>query len=340
LSHGTADNNLNGYLSVHTYYLYGLCLTSPWPLPCPDRVGSGFAESELFQGSLALFTEATQKATIPPKVTDWFHYAPLEDGSDYLRWTGLFEFLISADGRRIAARTLTDISQEAFQTYLLGQVLSFALLKQGIESLHSTVVAVDGGAVAILGDCGYGKSSLAAAFLHAGYPLLTDDVLVVKEEGDSFFAYPGLPRIKLFPEVADLFLREQARGTPMNPDTTKLIIPLCPPLSWQTTAPLRAIYALRAPNAKPQTKRITIRALSQRKSLLKLISSTFNTQIRTPDRLTRQFALAARLSDHIPVKSLSYPRDLSQLPAVVDAIRSDLTEHPSRPSSISNRPAA
>ncbi|PYT92309.1 MAG: hypothetical protein DMG36_15620 [Acidobacteria bacterium] len=85
-------------------------------------------------------------------MTDWFHYAPLEDGSDYLRWTGLFEFLISADGRRIAARTLTDISQEAFQTYLLGQVLSFALLKQGIESLHSTVVAVDGGAVAILGD--------------------------------------------------------------------------------------------------------------------------------------------------------------------------------------------
>ncbi|MFB3074256.1 MAG: hypothetical protein ACE1Z6_03640, partial [Candidatus Methylomirabilales bacterium] len=112
---------------------------------------------------------------------NWFQHLRLPDGSDYLRWSGLFEFLVSADGRRIACRELECASPESFQTYLIGQVLSFALVKRGIEPLHSTTVVIDGKAVAFLGDSGYGKSSLGAAFLQAGYPLLTDDLLVLKE---------------------------------------------------------------------------------------------------------------------------------------------------------------
>jgi len=88
------------------------------------------------------------------------------------------------------------------------------LLKQGIEPLHCTAVVVNGGAVGFLGDCGYGKSSLAAAFLQAGYPLLTDDLLVLKEEGRHFLAYPSFPRIKLFPEMAEAFLGDRVAATP------------------------------------------------------------------------------------------------------------------------------
>ena len=59
-------------------------------------------------------------------------------------------------------------------------MLSFSLLSLGYEPLHATAVVVDGEAVAFLGDCGYGKSTLGAAFLARGFPLLTDDVLALE----------------------------------------------------------------------------------------------------------------------------------------------------------------
>src|SRR5204863_102769 len=108
------------------------------------------------------------------------------------------------------SRRFDGASAESFQVYLLGQALSFALVKQGLEPLHATVVVVDGQGVAFLGDNGYGKSSLAACFLEGGYRLLTDDLLLLKASGGDVLAYPGPPRIKLFPEVARRFLGDAA----------------------------------------------------------------------------------------------------------------------------------
>ena len=44
------------------------------------------------------------------------------------------------------------------------------LIKKDIHSLHASAVAVDGKAIAFLGSNGFGKSSLAASFVNAGYP--------------------------------------------------------------------------------------------------------------------------------------------------------------------------
>jgi hypothetical protein len=208
----------------------------------------------------------------------------------------------------------------------LGQVLSFALLKHGIEPLHSTAVVVDGGVVGFIGDCGYGKSSLGGAFLQAGYPLLTDDLLVLKEEGQDFLAYPGPPRIKLFPRIARRLLGEGITGSPMNSFTPKLVIPLGRDggMCWSGAAPLRAIYVLTRPLKRSRSDRIAIRPLSPRRAVLELLRNTFNNIIVEPDRLRRQLDLAARLARKIPVRSLSFPRRLQRLPAVREAILSDL----------------
>ena len=257
---------------------------------------------------------------------DWFSYARLPDGSDYLRWSGLFEFLVSADGRRIGCRCLNGTSPEAFHTYLLGQVISYSLLKLGIEPLHSTSVVVDGGVAAFLGDCGYGKSSLGAAFLQAGHPLLTDDLLVLQAEGDRFVAHPGPPRIKLFPEVARYLLGERAAGVPMNNCTPKMVIPLegngRAPI--KKTAPLRSVYILAPPPVRSHRRDVVIRNLSRRNACIQLLRNTFNTVVTEPDRLRRQFDLASRIAGAVPVKMLSYPRSLDRLPEVREAVYSDL----------------
>jgi hypothetical protein len=46
--------------------------------------------------------------------------------------------------------------------------------------------------------------------------------------------------------------------------------------------------------------------------------------VSDPDRLERQFALATRLATDVPIKSLSYPRELRMLVDAREAILADL----------------
>lgn len=308
------------------YRVYGLTVVSDLPLPCPEAGDGEPPEVELRLGPAAFFREASGALAGGDCGDDWFRHRRLADGSDYLRWSDLFEFLVSADGRRIACRPLARASAEAFQTYLLGQVLSFGLVKLGVEPLHATAAVIHGGAVGLLGECGYGKSSLGAAFLAAGDPLLTDDLLVAEPDGQGFVAHPGPPRIKLFPEVAARFLGERAAGTPMNDLTPKLVIPIDggDPLFCDRPVPLRAIYVLGPPAPGGPGQRVRIRRVSGRRAVIELLRGTFNTVVAEPARLARQLDLAARLAGAVPVSILAFPRALTRLPEVREAIRSDL----------------
>jgi hypothetical protein len=309
------------------YHVYGITVRSTMPLDCPISTAPGRAGIELYAAPSSTFRKAVPDTIVAGSDTRWFRHMALPDGADYLRWSKLFEFLISQDGRRIACRALNGVSSETFQNYLVSHTLSCALLKQGIESLHATVVVIRGQAVAFLGDCGYGKSSLGAAFLRTEHAILTDDMLVLDmpdQHRPAVVAHPGPPRIKLFPNIAHTFLGSRRKGARMNPGTTKLIIPLSAREHCGQAVPLRALYVLRPPASRRTPKHVTIRPLKQRGACLALIANTFNTIITEPARLTRQFAWAARLAGAVPVKSLSYPRRLAHIPEVLAAIQKDL----------------
>jgi len=299
------------------YRIYGLAVRSHLRLSAPSGEGPSLGAVSLAAGRGPLVDPATARAA----GRRWFGYRRLDDGAEYVRWRGLFEFLVAPDGRRIACRALPGATADVLQTYLLGQVLSFALLKQRIEPLHASAVLVGRGAVGFLGDCGYGKSTTAAAFLQAGHRLLTDDLLVVSAGDGPPLAHPGPARIKLFPEPARVLLGRRARGTPMNGATSKRVIPLDgAPVS---AAPLRALYVLAPPTARPR-RAVTIRRLSPRRAFVELVRGSFNVVVLEPARLARQFELAAWLSMSVPVKSLSFPRTLDGLAAVRAAVETDL----------------
>jgi hypothetical protein len=308
--------------SAQVYALYGLCLRSEIPLGGAVLAGGRRGDLSLRRRGAAFFDRVRASAGQAALGKAWFVHAALPGGGDYLRWSGLFEFAVSPSGRAIAARQLDGASPEALRAYLLGQVLSFALVRRGIEPLHGTAVVVAGSAVAFLGDSGYGKSTLGAAFLGAGCRLLTDDVLVVRAGADRFLTWAGPPRIKLFPEVAHRLLGE-ARGSPMNGLTPKRLIPLDGRGRAPGPVPLAALFVLARP-ARQGPAGISIRRLSARRACIEVIRNTFNTMIADPDRLARQLELAGRLAAQIPVFALSYPRALDRLPQVVRAIRGRL----------------
>jgi hypothetical protein len=311
--------------SRYRYRVYGIVIVSDTPLALPADTDGGLAHVECVSAPAAAFLAATERDGDDRRVHSWHSYAVLPDGSTYVRWDTIGEFLVTADGRRITSRRFEEASLESFQVYMLGQALSFALVRQGFEPLHATAVVIDRCAVAFLGDNAFGKSSLAACFLQAGHRLLTDDLLVLGESRGRVLAYPGPPRIKLFPKIARRFLGQAAANrVPMNAVTDKLILPIDEHRRQGGPTALNAIYALAAPRDACRRPSVSIETLSRREAFVELLKGTFNRRLVNQPRLERQFGFMARLTDLIPVKRLTYARAIDRLPEVCETVLTDL----------------
>ena len=311
--------------SRYRYGVYGMVVSSDTPLDLPSEADGGVARVECVSAPAMAFLAATDRGGYDGDTDSWYRYVVLGDGSTYVRWRTIGEFLVSADGRRVMFRRFDQASLESFQVYLLGQALSFALIRQGFEPLHATAVVVDRHAVAFLGSNAFGKSSLAACFLEAGARLLTDDLLILGESRNRIVAYPGPPRLKLFPKIACRFLGQDALNrVQMNPDTDKLILPIEEHRRQGRPVALDAIYALTPPRDACRVPGVRVESLPPREAFLELLKGTFNRRLTNQPRLQRQFGLMARLTNRVAVKRLSYPRSIDRLAEVREAVRADL----------------
>jgi HPr Serine kinase C-terminal domain len=310
---------------IRRYRLYGLVLQCPLVLPCPRAHPHVRPDVRLRPGSEARFARARAAAHF--RARRWFQGRRLADGTIYLCWTGNFEFLVSADGRRILYRRLEHASPESLAVYLLGQVLSFSLLARGRDPLHGTVVAVDGSAVAFLGDCGFGKSTLGAALLARGYRVIADDLVSLDLRKGRWVVHPGIPRLKLHLPVARALLGPEANGSAMIHGTSKRVLPLVPNQSVRQVLPLKAVYVLSDPRRRDDRSPpggVTVEPVSGRDAFLEVIRAAFNLILLERGRYANQFAFATRLVALVPVRRLIYPRDLSVLPVVCRTVLADL----------------
>ena len=310
--------------SIYRYGIYGITLCSEIPLPLPPHPERALTEIRLRTASAEWFSEILQGVETE-ETRSWYRIARLGDGTTYVSWEEIGEFLVSPDGKVIVCRQLDEAASESFQVYLLGQAVSFALVNQGFEPLHATAVVIEGEAVVFLGSDGFGKSTLAACFLAAGHRILTDDLLILRDTPEGVLAYPGPARIKLFPHMARRLLKEATKGVPMNPFSRKMILPLRGQHACGAPVPLRAIYALNSPPRLVSRKQaIRIEPLSPREAFFEVVKNTFNRRVVDGDRLERQFIESGRLVDTALVRKLSYPRALDSLPAVCEAILCDI----------------
>jgi hypothetical protein len=307
---------------LFSYSLYGITLRSEWQLPYMECSEPRPTVIELRQGDRSVFHAAGLDSAFRSRRETEFDYVRLDDGSHYFCWRGFYEFLVPAEGNRISGRFFEGVSQASFLPYLTVGGLSFCMLNLGVDALHATVVGVNGRALGFLGKSGYGKSSLAGAFLLAGHPLLTDDLLVLRKHVDGFLAYPGPPYIKLSGELAAIGFRDQVETIAKNPRTQNMTMPLNPPNVLAVPIPLKTLYLLNRPGAS-ETDVIDIHELSQRSSLLTLIRNSFNDWVVDPARLNFQLELYTQIASRVPVKLLSYPRRIELLESVRDAILED-----------------
>ena len=124
-------------------------------------------------------------------------------------------------GREIVVRPHERADERALALFLAGPALAVALHQRGLLVLHATAIAIGGRALAILGEKGAGKSTLAAALTRRGHRLLSDDVVAIEERDGASFALAGTASLKIQPEAARALGVDPGTLAPLHPDAEK-----------------------------------------------------------------------------------------------------------------------
>jgi hypothetical protein len=180
--------------SRHSYAVAGLTFSSEFPLPelLPCHCGDDPHDVEI------------RRAPVPASLPGAVHSMPeawIAPDAVLLGIPGVGRFLVRA-GTEIWVEPDPEVRDEDLRLFLLGSALGAIWFQRGFFPLHASVVVINGGAIAFAGDAGAGKSTMAAWMNQQGYPLLCDDVCVIRfSDHQRAMAYPAFPRIKLWSDT-------------------------------------------------------------------------------------------------------------------------------------------
>ena len=241
----------------------------------------------------------------------------------YLDGTVIF---VDAAGREVWATIPEGATVEDTATYLLGPTLGFVLRLRGVTCLHASAVAIDGRAVALAGPSGTGKSSTAAAFARLGYPVLTDDVAAIRDEGDRFGVEPAYPRVRLWPRSVESMFGSTDALPRITPTWDKRFLDLRGDgyRFQREPLPLGAVYLLGDRDSNPPR----IEAVSAREGLMALVSDTYVTYLLERELRAREFDVLGRLVQAVPVRRAVPSADFSRICELCEAIVDDFRRLP------------
>lgn len=169
------------------YTVHGLTVESAVALPgAQPWAGDGQPDLRIVEQAIAA----------PEHSDDGFRTFVAGPDCDLLAYQGVARFLIQADC--IGVDWDPDFDRRLAGLPLLGPIIALVLHRRGQLVLHGSAVAIGGQAHVFLGDKGAGKSTTAAAFLAAGFPLVSDDVVGLRlTQGGQIVIDPGPPVMKL-----------------------------------------------------------------------------------------------------------------------------------------------
>ena len=317
------------------YRVCGLTVSSDTPLPeLPSA-----EERQDGQTDLRLRIRDSSSTELP-QLRRWVTSDTLDNGQPWLscaqtdggylvRIHEFADFFIDAAGREVICSPDSQTSAQTLRHLFIDQVLPLVLNLRGQDALHATSVLTSAGLCAFVGPSGAGKSTLAAAFQLAGYPVLSDDCLVVREENEQIVATPAYPGVRLWEDTIEALRHEDSLALPVADYTSKRRMTVSGQAneSFAHAWPLLRIYALVRSSDGEWSETLTapaIEPLSRGTAFLELVASLFRLDQTDREMLTRQFRLVERILSVVTIRRLLLPNALSALPAVRDAVLADL----------------
>jgi hypothetical protein len=217
------------------YSVFGLRIRSELPLPeLFPAAGSGDPDVTIRLGRIDELPDASPGDHV------------VGDGMLFV-FSGVGRFR-TARGEEIVVAPKPDTPDRNIRVYLLGSVFGALLHQRGHLPLHANAIQIEDKAVAFMGETGSGKSTLAAWFHDCGFPIVADDVCVVKFDQDGRAGVlPGLPRLRLWQEALEATGRatdDFHRSYIGDNDWNKFDVPIAPQTAATEELDLSAVYVL------------------------------------------------------------------------------------------------
>jgi len=242
---------------VFRYYMYGLDIESE--LEIPELRQSDFEQSDV-QIHFAAVPETLSNAT---NAAPWLQVSgeeclmSVKDVGRFLIKNGR-EIVIDRRIDRKRSRGL-GVPSSDIRLYLLGSAFGALIHQRNQLPFHVSAVDSGSGVWAFTGPSGAGKSTTAGWFnRHYGWPIISDDVSVVRPSDDQPLLYPGPRKLKLWSDAIDYLECGDANLKRDLSNTDKFQLYLNEKELIQA-APLQALIMLERcePGEKPSLRRLT-----------------------------------------------------------------------------------
>jgi hypothetical protein len=225
-------------------------------------------------------------------------------------------------GNEVLVESEADVDPSLVRLFLLGSVIGLVLQQRGLLALHASGVAINGEAIAFVGQQGQGKSTLAARCLaHGPARLVADDILVVSFDGSGRpWVHPGVPAVKLWRDALQALGRDSEGLRPDWTRAEKFILPIVDQ-SAQAPARLNCVYVLDEDDNAGDGR---IEGLSGASAAAALVANTYRVEYLdfTGHRLAH-FAASSQLAERVPVLRLARARDLMRVGSTAAMVLAD-----------------
>ena len=306
-------------MSRGTYRISDIALSSDIPMPELPAVAGAPDWS---------FSVATSR--LSTKSPTWFHrwrnpgeppaLSFSRSASGYLlRFHGRADYAIDLARRSIAGWRRRPATLTTLRHLLIDQVMPLILSRDRLV-LHASAVATPSGAAAFVGFTGSGKSTIAASLAACGFPLLTDDCLVIERSRRGFVARPFYPGVRLCHDSVRAVGASLRASLPVASYTRKRRLDASQLPCEAEVLPLRHIFVLERPANHDARRTMAIARLRGADALVALLECTFQLDIDDTAAVRRTFDRQSHLVKGVPVHRLTYPWRLRHLAETRDQI--------------------
>ncbi len=228
-----------------------------------------------------------------------------------LRFADEVIFDVDPASKKIVISSRPNIPEISVLHLISDQILPRVVAHEGALTIHAGAVCVRDFAILVLGDSGFGKSTLVASLDNAGLNLMGDDALIISRTGSAHRAEALYPSLRLMPDSIKALFGERRSSALMAhySEKRRMSVPFAVDASPERR-PIAAIFALEAGG---RDGKIRCERKSAAEACMTLIANSFELDPTDLDRATRKLAQAAALASDVPTFRLSYPRDYARL---------------------------
>ncbi len=288
------------------YHIFGLQVTSE--IECPELLpGKGKPDVVVRFGAVPEELENPRFKGVR------FQAAP----GTLLLWVDNLVRILILDGTTIILDPAPEADEESLRVFLLGSAFGALLHQRGILPFHGNAIHTSKGAFIFSGASGAGKSTIAAALLKKGYPLIADDICAIHLNSNQIpEVLPGFPRLKLWEDSLQQLEEDPAQFLPVRPQLKKYNYPVHHKFTAQPVT-VAAIFILSTTNKNE----FSFRSASGLEKFNLVKNNTYRQMyMEGLDTLQQHFKLASILGNKVPIHLVTRPSEGFQLESLVSQI--------------------